>query len=891
MKKSTFRRNRVSRLAGGALITAALLVQGCLQRPVQEQSPNTSNIFVQQIVNSSINEIDLLFVIDNSVSMGDKQKILAVAVPKMVQRLITPNCVDSSKNYVGPSTLQGLDAQGNALPPTCAEGQLEFVPVNDIHLGIISSSLGGHGSTRCPRAYTDPAGAIWYQDDQGHMIPSVRPALADKGVDNLGYLAWNGGDAQAAQGLNDAFTMQVQAVGELGCGYEATLESWYRFLVDPFPPQEIVVTGEKSGATTDPSGLPLIDNDLLAQRDGFLRPEGLVAIVVLTDENDCSIMDGGDYYSNAKYGYLLASNKNSSGKDFFMPESTAECDTNPNDKCCLSCLYHNSPPAGCEATVAAACDAGDDLPPELDAGNVRCFDNRRRFGIDLLYPTQRYVDALTQGEITDGRTGQVVSNPLLQSSEGIRPLGRVFFAGIVGVPWQDISTPDSYDPNNADYSPDRLRYLTAKDLSDPNVTVNGVAVSRWEMILGEPNLAATSKTCEEKDNAACGLAPTPPVDPFMIEQIGPRMVGAMHPLVAAAISNPDSADPQENVINGHEYNTGVPDTTDPDELMRSPAINDDLQYACIFKLQEPMAAAECATSQSCDCWKEPTRNRPLCQPPGGGGTQAAQYWGKAYPGTRILQVLRDFGANSIVGSICPKVTDSPETKADYGYNPAVQAIVDRLAEKLVGACLPRELTIDEMGNVPCFVVEAKQPVDVTDPNDKPLDCGADGRREATQQVQDAVRKQLGDTKLCKDADHKNSSKIECSEYKMCEIKPLAGQGRGECLYNRAPAESLTEAGYCYIDPAKTSAEGGAYVAGGSKDEASQANHGDTVPEDGTNLIVADCPATQRRLLRFVGQKTPADGTITLVACAGDAAGNDGDIPVAPMPSTTGDDQL
>src|SRR5690606_5706550 len=192
------RRNHVSRLAGGALIATALLVQGCLQRPVTKQSPNTSNIFVEQIINSSINEIDMLFVIDNSVSMGDKQDILSVAVPKMVERLLTPNCVDGDKNVVGKSVLQGFDAQGNPLPPSCENGQLEFVPVNDIHLGVISSSLGGHGSDACPRDYTDNNGVIWYQDDRGHLIPSVRPGV-DQGQEGMGFLAWNGGSVEDAK--------------------------------------------------------------------------------------------------------------------------------------------------------------------------------------------------------------------------------------------------------------------------------------------------------------------------------------------------------------------------------------------------------------------------------------------------------------------------------------------------------------------------------------------------------------------------------------------------------------------------------------------------------------------------------------------------------------------
>src|SRR6186713_693803 len=131
MKKSTFRRSRISQWAAGAFVLTALFVQGCLQRPVKEQTPNTSDIFVSRIPNDTIKTIDMLFVIDNSVSMGDKQQILKVAVPKMVERLVAPNCVDETNAFVARSQLQGND-----LPPTCpANSTLEFNPVSDIHLG------------------------------------------------------------------------------------------------------------------------------------------------------------------------------------------------------------------------------------------------------------------------------------------------------------------------------------------------------------------------------------------------------------------------------------------------------------------------------------------------------------------------------------------------------------------------------------------------------------------------------------------------------------------------------------------------------------------------------------------------------------------------------------
>jgi hypothetical protein len=82
-----------------------------------------------------VNKIDLLFEIDNSISMADKQASLAKAVPGLLQRLINPVCVsvtDANVTQSGP---------GPTLP--CPDGfKREFSPINDIHIGVISSSLG-----------------------------------------------------------------------------------------------------------------------------------------------------------------------------------------------------------------------------------------------------------------------------------------------------------------------------------------------------------------------------------------------------------------------------------------------------------------------------------------------------------------------------------------------------------------------------------------------------------------------------------------------------------------------------------------------------------------------------------------------------------------------------
>lgn len=820
------------RLSAGLLLFGALSTAGCLQRDVKKDSPNTSNVFVEQIANTAISEIDLLFVIDNSVSMGDKQDILRKAVPQMVSRLVNPLCLDGEGNSLG-----------NSNGGECANGAAEFSPVNDIHIGVITSSLGGHGSNNCPRDQADK-----FNDDQGLLIPAVRSVT--NGGTAEGFLTWNG-EGQDSGLLISSFEEHVVAAGENGCGFEAPLEAWYRFLVDPSPPAEIVVGADDVATSTG------VNQAVLDQREAFLRPEGLVAIVVLTDENDCSAMDGGVYYNNAGFGYLVAATSIGSNT-FHMPIATSQCEANPNDKCCFSCLAQSAP-SGCEDAFAQ-CD-GSTLSAEDDRANVRCFDNKRRFGVDLLYPTSRYVEGLTRPTIVDAQTGQTVDNPLLRgagpSNLGkVRDPGLVFFAGIVGVPWQDIATEASRVDGSA-----VMEYLTAAELSVANVAVSGGAmVDRWDVMLGQPGLPELSQECAQ-DDGRCGAVPVPPFDPFMIESIGERDTSLANPISGDAIMPSSSTDPRANNINGHEADHFVTE---------SGVDREDLQYACTFELAQDARKENCGDDDgSCDCKSEPSRNRPLCQPPGGGAATNTQYYGKAYPGTRILQVLKDFGANSIVGSICPKNAiegapvdvDSPY----FGYNPAVQAIVDRLAEKLTGKCLPRELSIEDDGSVPCAVVEAK-PSGVGDP----LDCTVNGRLPVEGAVRAGVEAQLRAVSRCD-----GKSGTSCSTYEMCVIRELlpdeTPEGREECLLNDSPAVDNFEPGFCYIDPAKVELdeEGNVigYPAGGNA--------------EGTNPLVDNCPATERRLLRFVGKDTPASNTVTFVACTGDAASADQPIPVAP----------
>ncbi len=779
----------------GAVITAVAvglaLMAGCLNRPVIEQDPQTSNVFVDQIRQTAIDKIDLLFVIDNSISMADKQQILSIAVPGLVERLVNPDCVQV--DAVGDVIARQPAGAGGECPE---EWDVEFNPVDDIHIGVITSSLGGHGGDYC-----SPNGPLQWnetQNDRAHLLPTVRPELNLPAADPAGFLAWDPANVTREQ-LKADFAEHVRGAGEVGCGYEATLEAWYRFLVDPSPPLEMVVPegGDIAVPAQDANGI-IVDGTLLQQRDAFLRPDSLVAVIVLTDENDCSVVDGG-------IGWLTSATTYKGGT-FNMPPQSTECDANPNDKCCRSCGV--TPPAGCPANESDAnCAAGRDR--ETDSANLRCYDQKRRFGFDLLYPIERYVAGLRDPVVYDthrcdaaGNCPQV-TNPLydVRGAPSPRDQSLVFLAGIVGVPWQDIATTESLG------NPALLEYMTAAELT---------ASQRWNVIVG----AATANRTDP---------PIPPTDPLMIEQSDPRT--GSNPVTNEALAPETSTNPNANSINGHEY------------------INDDdsdLQYACIFPLTESRDCADMANA-ACDCLEDDdAKNRPLCNPPGGGPAGRTQYFAKAYPGTRLLQTLRDFGDNSIVASICPKVTD-PNTveggdqNAAFGYNPAVAAIIDRLKEVLGGRCLPRQLVPnEETQQVPCAVVEATRTENPCDP--------ARGRGPVAAEVVPAVHKQLQASGSCG-----GTTSIACDSYNLCEILQLKEEPQQQCL-NTQNYPPTSVPGYCYIDAAQGI---------------------------GDDSLLVGCPATEQRKLRFVGENTPQSGSITFIACVGAAFTDESGDPTMP----------
>jgi hypothetical protein len=675
---------------------------------------------------SAITKVDLLLTLDNSISMADKQALLAEAVPLLVQRLITA---------------------GSAVDP-----------VSDVHVGVITSSLGSHGGGDiCARVEAD---------DHAHLLGQLR-GLAGT-WQNQGFLAWDPRREQQPPGDTDSdvfsakLRQQVQSAGEQGCGYEATLESWYRFLIEPEPPLRVVVEGNQSR----PDG---IDQEILQQRAAFLRPDSLVAIIMLSDENDCSLRDDGQSWQVAR--------------DVELFRSTSACDRSPNGPCCQSCGAQRI--ANCpDPATDRECKKGP-LGLSEDSRNLRCWQQERRFGVDFMYPTRRYSDGL-RSPVVASLSGQARQNPLFAAPAGFlaRDPSLIYLAGIVGVPWQDIADEQSL-------SGDGLRYLTASELS---------ARGRWDVILGNPDADP----------------PVLPADPFMVESTQDRTflpISQRNPIVGdVTLVSASSLNPNANVINGHEQ----VDIT-----------HSDLQYACTFPLDVPRVCSKALDpEEGCDCFEEDVQyNRSICQPRPSGSADTVQRSAKAYPGLRHLQVLKEIGDAAIVASICPKVLDKEAD--DYGYNPAVSALIERLTNSVFRRCLPRALPLDEVGRVPCQVVQA-----FPRPNEG-CGCGAWGMVEvADATLAEAVQSKLEDLGQCGSADPR------CAGLCRCELPQLAGPALATCQNTR---ETTDLAGFCYISAMAFE------------------------PSVGSADFVRDCPGSQRRDLRLL-RGAPKAQLFTLLAC-------------------------
>jgi hypothetical protein len=759
---------------------------------------------------SGIDKIDLLLVVDNSRSMADKQQILAATIPDLIRGLANPPCEDPVGTLPPQQTPSPLDA--------CPAGmRRRFSPIRDIHLGIVTSSLGGHGSDACPavETFSCPGGVEnATNNDMGHLVARLDPCSsgAVPTYESQGFLAWDpaGQDAPPGEtklgsvnvdpqtgavttgqpGLLPSLKDLVLGTGQVGCGYESSLEGWYRFLVDPEPYQTLTV--DPATLRAEPQGL---DQVLLQQRKDFLRASSLLAIIGISDENDCSIKEYGQFWFAAQQRDPQNPNKN-----FYLPKARSECATNPSDPCCRSCGQD-------QGSCPFDPNCGGTLDAKTDDVNLRCWDQKRRFGIDFLYPIDRYVTGLSQPLVAN-RAGDLVPNPIfadLDPADGngvVRDSSMVLLTYLVGVPWQYLAK----DPSDAGQGFKDASWMSQYDAQGH---------TPWDYVLGDP------------------ASFVPPLDPLMIESSSPRK--GQSPLNGAALAPPSSLPgPGPNPINGHEYTPGTKDGV--------PTVPDDLEYACIFDLPQPRDCAD-PSLVSCDC-SDPKNDNPLCEPvdpadPTSPRTRQAR--AKGYPGLRQLALVKALGFQAQAGSICPAQLTDPSAPS-YGYRPALQHIFDRLTSVVDGQCFQKSLPVDPAGQVACAVVEARNTGEHLDA----ASCDAFCAKRPGRIAVPAAHAKLRDMVLTDPLSQ--SSGLDCA----CEIPQLGGQPG--CGVVSSPLAA------CQCDPAEVPVFDGQSVDGWCYVDAM------TSPPVGDPEILKNCPDTEKRLLRFVGAGIEDSGTTILFGC-------------------------
>jgi hypothetical protein len=366
----------------------------------------------------------------------------------------------------------------------------------------------------------------------------------------------------------------------------------------------------------------------------------------------------------------------------------------------------------------------------------------------------------------------------------VRDPGLVFYAAIVGVPWQLIAR------QTLQGVPDLLNGVSAIDPTKVGgfksyaelELQDGKGHSYWDDIAGDPEHYVYA------------------LSPYMVESTVPRM--GVDPITGIAISPPNSPN-GTNPINGHEWNIPTP--------------AGDIEYACIFPILNPVNCADPSVT-ACDCRNSGANAKnPLCEPnPADNMNLTLQARAKAYPGVKHLAIAKGLGPQGIAASICAKQITDPSAP-DFGYRPAIGAILDRLKGALsVERCLPKPIAADPQGHVACSMIEARH-------------TGAAGC------TCDAWRIAVPAADACYELAVKHDPLDLTAQWDcFCEIPQASGAALTSCEND----VNTTTNGWCYVDAAGA----------------------------GNKAIVAGCPASEERTLRFVGTGAPLAGSTVFLAC-------------------------
>ncbi len=186
--------------------------------------------------------VDLLVMVDDSNSMAEEQATLAADLPAVIDAL----------------------ARGDS----DGDGRRDFMPVADLHVGVVSSDMGTRGY---------PIASCNDRDfgDDGILNDVASPDLTGCDPSYPPFLSFRVGTTSIDDFRTDFAC--VASLGTSGCGLEQQLDAVLKALT---PSTSAIrfhmdTTGHGDGANL-----------------GFLRPDSVLVVLLVTDEDDCSASDG-----------------------------------------------------------------------------------------------------------------------------------------------------------------------------------------------------------------------------------------------------------------------------------------------------------------------------------------------------------------------------------------------------------------------------------------------------------------------------------------------------------------------------------------------------------------------------------------------------------------------
>jgi hypothetical protein len=184
--------------------------------------------------------VDLLFLVDNSNSMTEEQASLAAAFPTLITALTTGDLT--------------------------GDGTADFPAVEDMHVGVITADMGTGGFS-VPTCTESDFG------DDGVLRTQGNTALSGCSATYPSFLSFGAGTDVATFATDFAC---VATVGTGGCGFEQQLEATLKAIT---PSTSSLRFHDDTRGHADRAN------------DGFLRPDSVLGLVVVTDEEDCSAAD------------------------------------------------------------------------------------------------------------------------------------------------------------------------------------------------------------------------------------------------------------------------------------------------------------------------------------------------------------------------------------------------------------------------------------------------------------------------------------------------------------------------------------------------------------------------------------------------------------------------